>query len=138
LVKQFRNEFQAQSQCWKYGGQFSFRDKASASLGFISEFRISGTNNGYSVWDITDPLNAVAQELTFNNDIASFTIPTDNLHQFIAFDNQTFLTPHFHGAVENQNLHAFAQANMIIVTNPLLFNRHLILLSFTGNMTIFL
>ena len=111
----FRRNLNASSM----GSQFSFRDRLSVGTGNVSEFRISGINNNYSVWDVTDPIKPVSQGLIYSNGVSSFAVATDSLREFIAFDGQNYLTPFFTGKVENQNLHALAQAKMIIVTNSL-------------------
>lgn len=105
------------------GNQFMFRDKNSVGVGNVSEFRISNANANYIVWDITDKLNIKQQDYTLLNGVISFTIPTDQMHEFIAFDGQHMLVPSFVGTVPNQNLHSLAQANMIIVTNPLFLSQ---------------
>ena len=115
----FEINFRRNLNASNMGSQFSFRDRLSVGLGNICEFRISGINNNYSVWDVTDPINPVSQELIFSNGVSSFALATDSLREFIAFDGQNYFTPFFTSKVENQNLHALAQAKMIIVTNPL-------------------
>jgi hypothetical protein len=101
------------------GSQFLFRDKRSVAAGNISEFIISNASSSLMVWDVTDPLNAIQQETVFNAGAMSFVTQTDQLHEFVAFDGQSFLTPINTGRIENQNLHSLAQADMIIVTNAL-------------------
>lgn len=118
-LNNFEMNFRRNLNAGNMGSLFSFRDRLSVGPGNISEFRITGTTNNYSVWDVTDPINAISQEVIYNNGVSSFAVATDQLQEFITFDGQNYLTPFFTGKVENQNLHAFAQANMIIVTNPL-------------------
>ena len=112
----YRRELNASNS----GNHFSFRDKNTVGPGNISEFRISNTINNYSVWDVTDPLNVVAQETVNAGGITSFAVGTDQLHEFVAFDNQKFQIPIFREKIANQNLHSLAQADMILVT-PALF-----------------
>ncbi len=111
----FRRELNASNR----GNQFSFRDKNTVGLSNISEFRISNTNNALTVWDVTDPINIVNQETMNVGGSTNFTVATDKLREFIAFDGQQYNTPSFTGMVVNQNLHGLAQTDMLIVTNPL-------------------
>ncbi len=101
------------------GSQFSFRDKNSVGAGNISEFAFNSTLNNYSVWDVTDPLNIISQELVNSGGITSFSVSTDLLREFAVFDGQNYFKPTYTGKVENQNLHALAQTKMIIVTNAI-------------------
>ena len=118
-LNNFELNFRRNLNAGNMGNQFSFRDRFSVGPGNIGDFRISGITNNYSVWDVTDPLNAISQEILHSNGVSNFIIPTDQLREFIAFDSLKYLIPFFRGIVENQNLHALAQAKMIIVTNPL-------------------
>ena len=111
----FRRELNASGT----GGQLLFRDKNTIGSGNISEFRIANTNPNYVVWDVTDRLNVVRQEATYASNTTSFSVATDELRQFIAYDGSNYYTPIIAGRTDNQNLHALAQATMLIITNPL-------------------
>ncbi|EPB65878.1 DegT/DnrJ/EryC1/StrS aminotransferase family protein [Ancylostoma ceylanicum] len=45
-------------------------------------------------------------------------MPTDNLTEYVASNNQQFFTPSFVEKVNNQNLHALEQADYLIITPP--------------------
>ena len=53
-----------------------------------------------------------------NGSNLSFTIPTDELHEFVSFRPGSAIAPLAAGTVENQNLHGLPQAEMVIVTYP--------------------
>ena len=115
----FEENFRCSLSAANMGSQISFRDTRSVGLGNIADFRISNTGNGYSVWDVTNPLNVIQQGTTVNGGVTSFGVSTDQLHEFITFSGQQFFTPAFSGKIENQNLHSLALAKMLIVTNPI-------------------
>ena len=101
------------------GSQMHFRDIQTVGTGNITEFKISGVQQGLSVWDITDTKNAksISGEITGN--LLSFNYATDNLVNFIAFNGNSYLKPHVVGNVPNQNLHGLPQTDFIIVSYPL-------------------
>ncbi len=99
------------------GQQFGFRN-FNAHEAQTSEYRISGTNENFRVWDVTDPHNASQINITKVEDLAKFTIEMESLHEFIGFDGSDFMEPTLEGFVENQNLHALQSADFIIVTHP--------------------
>jgi hypothetical protein len=100
------------------GPQLLFRSISSVGAGNISEFAISNSSTNCRVWEVTDPLNVKEQQYTINGDSAKFRLPTDSLREFIAFNGTSYLSPTLIGKVENQNLHALGQADLIIVTYP--------------------
>lgn len=97
--------------------QLIFRDLNSVAAGNIALFNISNAASA-EVWEITDPYNIKIQDISINAALASFTLPTDSLREFIIFKNASFLTPASYQPVANQNLHATSQADLIIVSYP--------------------
>lgn len=102
-----------------YKGQLLFRDLSSVLEGAVTRFEISGANENATVWDITNPLMPVNLELDLAGEMASFTLPTDSLHEFVAFNGSLFFKPEFVETVENQDLHSEGPFDYIIVTHPL-------------------
>jgi len=103
----------------RYNGEsFRFRNHGSAGPGKISEFIISNSTNDLSVWNINNPLNPKTIELSQLNGNANFILATDLVLEFIGFDEANFKTPEPIGEVPNQNLHAIASAEFIIVSHP--------------------
>ncbi len=124
---------QARRSLMMNGNQMQFRDSRSAAAGKISNFVITNFSN-QTVWDILDPLQPLAQQGTQSGSQFSFTIPTDTLHQFIAF-NENYLTPTFEGTVPNQDIHGqIANApQFIIVAYPSFMNAANTLANFHQN-----
>jgi hypothetical protein len=97
--------------------QLPFRDWNSVSAGNRGRFVVKGASAATQVWDVTRPAEAVrmagtltGQELQFVNDCAS-------LHEYIAFNNTSFLLPKVVGRVNNQNLHNSALTDYLVVTH---------------------
>lgn len=101
------------------GGQLLFRDKASVGAGNVTLFDLAGISSNDRVWDVTDVSQIRAMPLSSSARGATFLSPTDSLKTFIAFAGSDFPTPIALGQVANQNLHATAPTDLIIVTHPL-------------------
>jgi len=101
-----------------YGTQMSFRSVESIGAGNITEFTLSDANSFVNIWDVTDPLNAKQVGTTLNNTDIVFRLPTDSLHEFIAFNGSSFFSPSLVGKVGNQDLHGILQSDFIIVSYP--------------------
>ncbi len=99
-----------------------FRDIESTGQGNIAQFNISNATGNTLVWDITDIYNINQVPASLNGTTLSFKSKTDTLREFVAFNKtDNFLSPVIDNQildVENQNLHAVAPHNMIIVTHP--------------------
>jgi len=112
-------ELNARRKLIMHGDQLFYRDINSVGDGNISEFILTGVSNGISkIWDITDPYNVKDIQKVFTANTHSYVTPTNVLKEFVAFNTnyETQLFPL--GKVENQNLHAITQADMIIVSHP--------------------
>ncbi len=105
------------------GDQLFFRDVQSVAIGNIAQFNIANATNVFKVWELTDPFNIKEQVVNALAGNLSFTLATDSLRSFVAFtsnfDGQVIPV----GRVENQNLHATAQKDMIILSHPKFLNQ---------------
>lgn len=100
-------------------GQLPFRNISTASYGNISTFSVITDNQQLQVWEVTNPIHPKNVETKFSFNAMDFTLATDSLREFIAFDGSYFLSPEFVGPVENQDLHGEGSFDMVIVTYPL-------------------
>src|SRR5690606_29885233 len=66
------------------------------------------------IWDVTDAFNPKKVEINGNEFIAR----TDDLKEFALFSIDRLKEPVFIKKVQNQNLHAFANKDMVIVSPP--------------------
>lgn len=92
-----------------------FRDRASLGQG-VAEYQFTYGEDPIRVWDVTDPSNALEQEI--DHDAKAFRVDTDTLHEFVAFTGNVHPEPSYHGTIGNQNLHAWDDIDMVIVTHP--------------------
>ncbi|MCG8452811.1 MAG: type IX secretion system sortase PorU, partial [Spirochaetales bacterium] len=84
----------------------------------VSTFRLKDISSSTKVWDITDPRNPRLVETVPDGSNLSFTLATDSLREFIAFNNTGYLSPEVVGSVDNQNLHGMSAPEMIVITHP--------------------
>jgi hypothetical protein len=96
-------------------GQLDFRDNKSKGDGHVAGYRIYNAAGKAVVWEVTDPLNAHLITTTTESNDLIFRLSADSIRQFVAFDGNQLLKPRFIQKIPNQNLHASAGADMIIV-----------------------
>lgn len=100
------------------GRQMHFRSISSTGYP-TSTFSVSGANSGIRIWDITDPLRPRQQESALSGSLLRFSVETDRLREFIAFDSsEGFLTPEAIGRIGNQNYHGLEGVDMVILYHP--------------------
>jgi len=100
----------------KYNGQpLYFRSIASLGAGSISKFEVQNVNPNVEIWDVTNPFDVQKINYNLSGNIASFNIATDSLKEFVAIETSNEI-PMALGSVNNQNLHALPQQDMLIVT----------------------
>jgi hypothetical protein len=77
-----------------------------------SKFKI---NPNVEIWDVTNPFSVQKINYNLSGNIASFNIATDSLKEFVAVETANDI-PMALGTINNQNLHALPQQDMLIVT----------------------
>lgn len=101
--------------------QFPFRVFESAGESNVSTFQIDNMSSNISIWDITDHNDVKEINYDLSGSTGSFTLQTDELKEFIAF-NDTYLSVDLSDEnvvkIENQNLHALSPTDIIIITHP--------------------
>ncbi len=97
------------------GSQMGFRNVMNVGSGNISNYTIGNANNQIVIWDVTDPYNIVSQSYQLSGSQASFRVETGVLRQFYAFNGTSFKTANLKGDIQNQNLHAIAGVDLIII-----------------------
>ena len=101
------------------GDQMPFRSVENTGPGEVSTFSLQLEQpEQLKVWNVTDPMNVKQEELNVNAQSVSWKLHTDSLLEFQAFTGNQFYQPVFAGQVENQNLHAMAVPDLIIITHP--------------------
>lgn len=101
--------------------QIAFRDKESLKWQTI-QYNIDNNGKNITVWDITNPTCPYNVMLTTQNNISWFKTSGNTINEFIMFDGSSFLEPIITGNdvgfVQNQNLHALSNIDMVIVSHP--------------------
>ncbi len=113
-------QLQCQRQLRLYGEQTSFRSLRSLEAP-VSTYRVAGAPAGATVWDVTDPLRPVLQEVVASGSDLSFSAPSAALREYVAFQSNTGLRPVPAGRVANQDLHAQnlgGELDLVILTHP--------------------
>lgn len=99
--------------------QFQFRDKRTIGTGNLTNYSLNTNGfSGVSVWDITDITNVTNQQYNLSGNTLDFTMTSDSLREYAVFNGSDYLSATFITKVINQNLHAVAQADYVIVTYP--------------------
>lgn len=111
-------EINSRRQLVFWDNQFSFRDLASVGAGNIADFTIQNFPANGFVWDVTDRKHPKLVQGTLGGSTYNFQAATDSLNEYVASNGSNFYEPVFIERVNNQNLHALAQVDYIIVTPP--------------------
>ncbi len=102
--------------------QLFFRDTQSVGIGQVANFQVTNSSSNTHVWDITDMHHIRRMNASLSGSTLSFAAETDVLREFVAFDISTgLLKPAFpddNARLDNQNLHAIDDVDMIIVSHP--------------------
>ena len=101
--------------------QLFFRDWQSVANNTIATFSIN-TNFPIEIWEITDPLQPQKMAAASSTMVTIFKNDASILREYVAFNNNNFLTPAAIGKIDNQDLHQSAKADLIIITHPSLLS----------------
>ena len=104
----YERQMELKNGCLAFG-----LDNASSD----TTYQLSGCTGFTHVWDVTRPFALVEQNVTITDGIATFSPATRGRREFIAFDESSAAYPHpeLVGQVSNQNIHAQATPDMIIL-----------------------
>lgn len=100
--------------------RLAFRDLKSLSSSTKATFSIRNAA-GFTVWDITDPLNPGKLKSSFAGTELRFINDVSTLHEYIAFNPLETVSPTFEEKVRPQNLHAIGQQDMIIIADKAMY-----------------
>jgi hypothetical protein len=97
-------------------GAFLFRCADVAGAGNVTQFQISDVTAETDIWNVSDPLNVRKVDFDLSGNTLSFKTGTENIKEFIAFDNSEVITPSFVEQVPNQNLHSLEPPDIIVIS----------------------
>lgn len=100
------------------GGQMVFADPVTVISGAVTQFRMTSAVPSFTLWEVTNPVDVHEIVTVPDGDFQTFTMNTDSLRRFVAFDASAFNKVEFVEKVANQNLHGITSAEMLIVTHP--------------------
>lgn len=100
------------------GNQMLFRASGGVQQGGVTEYRLTTQGQNLIIWDITSKTDNRQINPDKSSNLLTFTLETDLLRQFCVFDGQGYYTPEFSGVVENQDLHAIATPEYLIISHP--------------------
>jgi hypothetical protein len=83
----------------------------------IVEVNLENSENIQAIWEVTDPNNPRKISYTNVNGTISFNLTTDTIwRKFIALKEDGAYKPESMGAIDNQNLHGYSVADLLIIT----------------------
>ncbi len=101
------------------GNELYFRDAKSAGAGKVVQFNLENGTGGVKVFDVTDPANISEVSATEEGTRLVFKRSADQVREYVAFKPAAdFPEPTLVGEVANQNLHALAVPDLLIVSHP--------------------
>ncbi|WP_162944446.1 type IX secretion system sortase PorU [Flavisolibacter nicotianae] len=98
------------------GKQLPFRDWQTVGNSAV-QFTLTVPEATARVWDVTNPFVPEKMNTTLQGPSLQFTNDARRLREYIAFTS-AFPVPKSEGRVANQNLHATAPADYLLVTDP--------------------
>ncbi len=100
--------------------QFFFRDHDLTGSVTNRNYIIDNAKTGLTLWNTSDPASINEQQFILSGSQLNFVqqLAASAHAEYVLFDANSYYTPSVSGKVENQNLHASAQTDMIIVTHP--------------------
>ena len=97
------------------GSNLVFRDLRSTRH-TATQYTLTGNTANYTVWDITDPVAPVQQQLVDDGVALRFGAASNTLRTFVAFrPGQASTAVEALGLIPNQNLHGIDRVDMVIV-----------------------
>jgi len=104
-----------------------FRDSRSVGANNIGKFIIGNVQQSTIVLNVTNTTSPVIQASNFSNNNLEFVADCSTINEYLAFTPGTgaLQEPTPFGKVENQNLHATAPVDMIIISHSLFSNEAL-------------
>lgn len=100
------------------GNLLQFRDSRSVGAANVANFQIANASSDITVWQVNRIGDHLLVQGSFVGGNYEFAAATNTLKEFVAFTGSNFDAPTYIGAIENQNLHALAVPEMVIISHP--------------------
>lgn len=82
-----------------------FNSVEQAGPGEVLTYNLQNGNVSFSIWDVTDPLNATNRMYNLSGSTLTFNAAADSLNRYVAFVPSGMRTPATYHRVINQDLH---------------------------------
>jgi len=102
------------------GSQQEFVRAEEAAPGRIVEWNVSNAQSVQRVWDVTDPQMPKAIQHEVVGGTLSFRVEYDSVRRFRAGTGSGFYSPVPIGQVQNTDVHALPQVDLVVITPPAL------------------
>lgn len=99
-------------------GQMTFRNVQAVGAGSVAQYQLGDASSAVTLWDITDPVTVKKIKADPNGSTLNFRLAADTLHEFIAFDGTSFISPVASRRVPNQDLHSLSAPDLLIIAPP--------------------
>lgn len=100
------------------GSYFSFRNPSVTGVGRVSQYTISGIQNGFQLWNVSSQLQPTQVAYNLDGDQAQFTASSESLQEYVAFNPAGNLPEvELVEQLPNQNLHAMTVPEMLIISH---------------------
>lgn len=106
--------------------QMTFRDAISAGPGQVGRFNVRNAGSIQEIWEVTNSAEVKRIQYNLSDEVATFTLPIEQIREFVAFTGANFKIPALFGTSGNQNLHALGNEgfiDMIIVAPSFLVSQ---------------
>ncbi len=91
-----------------------------AQRGTLQRYTVTQASPGL-LWDVTDPQSVAQQAYRWQDSTLTFQARADTLRRYLLFEPTHELpSPRYVGPVVNQNLHALASPELLVITSPAL------------------
>lgn len=99
-----------------YGAYTAFRSLASVGSSSVA-YSLSGASSSTVIWDVTTPDAYVRVPASLTGDVLTFRGDNSSLREYVAVNPAgSFPSPTVVGVIENQDLHALEQPDLVIIT----------------------
>lgn len=85
----------------------------------VATYQLENATSLITIWDVSNTTAITELPTIFNSGVLSFNDSINELHEYLAFNGSSYLTPILKGSVSNQNLHNTpSDIEYVIVSNP--------------------
>jgi len=99
------------------GQNMLFRNISTVGVGKVTKYNLSNISSINKIWDVTNIFEIKNINYNISGSNATFTANSEILHEYVVIGNN-YNTPSSFSTIQNQNLHALGNIDMLIIANP--------------------